>query len=127
MRPRRPRRDERGAAVVVGLSLVAILVLVALAGVGTAAIVLAHRRVQVAADLAALAAAGALQWGGDPCGAAGEIAGRHATALTRCRVEGSSVLVATTIVLPALLGGREVRARARAGPVGLAPVRGLRK
>ena len=113
-------RDERGAAVVVGIALVAVLVLVAAVSVGSVAIVVAHRRAQVAADLAALAGAGALERGGDPCGAAGRIAGRHDAEVTRCLVEGSGVVVATAVTLPAALGGADVPARARAGPVSAA-------
>ena len=116
---RRPR-DERGAAVVVGIALLALLVLVAAVCVGSVAIVVSHRRAQVAADLAALAAAGALQRGADPCGAAGQIAGRHAAEVTGCVVEGSAVVVSTAVTLPAGLGGADVPARARAGPVSAA-------
>jgi secretion/DNA translocation related TadE-like protein len=110
-------RDERGAAVVVAISLVAVLVFVAVISVGTVGIVLAHRRAQAAADLAALAAAGALQGGGDPCAAAATIAGRHGAAVTRCMVDGLTVVVATAVELPPALGGGEVPARARAGPL----------
>ena len=117
MRAAHPSRDERGAAAVVGIALVALLVLVAAACVGSVAIVVAHRRAQVAADLAALAAAGALQRGVDPCGAAARIAGRHDAAVTRCLVEGTTVLVAAAVTLPPVLGGVDVPARARAGPV----------
>ena len=116
----RRRRDERGAAVVIGLALVAVLVLVAAVCVGTIAIVLAHRRAQVAADLAALAAAGALRRGADPCGAAAQIAGRHRAEVTRCLVRGSAVVVDTAVTLPSALGSAPVPARARAGPVGAA-------
>ena len=114
---RRPRsRDESGVAVVVAISLVAVLVFVAAISAGTVGVVLAHRRAQAAADLAALAAAATLQRGGDPCAAASRIAGRHDAAVTRCTVDAPSVVVATAVELPAALGGREVAARARAGP-----------
>jgi secretion/DNA translocation related TadE-like protein len=121
MRTGHRQRDDRGAAVVVGIALVAVLALVAVACVGAVAIVLAHRRAQVAADLASLAAAGALQRGADPCGAARQIAGRHEAALTSCVVDASAVVVTTAVVLPPVLGGGEVPARARAGPVGSDP------
>jgi secretion/DNA translocation related TadE-like protein len=109
-------RDERGAAVVVALGLVAALVFVAAVSAGTVCIMVAHRRAQVAADLAALAAAQALQGGGDPCQAAALIAGRHAVDLTRCVIDGTAVVVAVAALLPTALGGRHVPARARAGP-----------
>jgi secretion/DNA translocation related TadE-like protein len=122
-RPRRCR-DERGVAVVVGIGLVGMLVLVTALSVGTVAIVLAHRRAQVAADLASLAGAAALQRGADPCTAAGTIAGRQQAELTRCVVDGSTVAVATAVSLPLALGGGDLPARARAGPV-LTPGVGL--
>jgi secretion/DNA translocation related TadE-like protein len=110
-------RDERGAVVVVALGLVAVLVFVAAVCVGTVAIVLSHRRAQTAADLAALAAAQALQSGGDACAAATGIAERHHVAVTRCVVDGMTVVVAVADRLPRALGGHQVPARARAGPL----------
>lgn len=110
------RRDERGAAVVVAIGLVVVLVFVAAVCVGTVAIVLAHRRAQVAADLASLAGAAALQGGGDPCAAASRIAARDDALVTQCDVNGPSLLVVTSVDLPPALGGGGVRARARAGP-----------
>ena len=109
--------DQRGAATILALGLVGLLLVVAVVAAGTIAIVLAHRRAQVAADLAALAAAGALQSGADPCAAASDIADRHDASLTRCVVDGVTVAVATEVRLPVALGGRTVPARARAGPV----------
>lgn len=117
MRDGSQARGEEGVAVVVGLALVAVLVLVAGVCVGTVAIVLAHRRAQVAADLSSLAAAAALQRGGDACRAATLIAGRHDALVTGCAVEGTSVLVTTAVTLPPVLGGEQLRARSRAGPV----------
>ena len=109
-------RDDRGAATAMAVALVGLLVAVAAISVGTVGIVIAHRRAQVAADLASLAGATALQRGVDPCAEASLIAGRHGAVVTRCLVDGSTLLVATSVVLPAALGGEEVRARARAGP-----------
>ena len=118
-------RDERGAAVVTAIGLLAVLVFVAVVCVGTVAIVLAHRRAQVAADLASLAGAVAVQQGSEPCAEATRIAGRHLAVVTRCVVDGQSVLVATAVELPAVLGGAEVPARARAGPQSATPESGL--
>lgn len=109
-------RDQCGAAVVVAIGLVAVLTFVAAVSVGTVAIVLAHRRAQVAADLGALAGAGALQQGADPCAAASRIVGRHHASVTRCVVDREMVVVSTAVVLLPALGGGEVPARARAGP-----------
>jgi secretion/DNA translocation related TadE-like protein len=110
-------RGEHGAAVVVALGLVSVLLFVAVVCVGTVALVLAHRRAQVAADLASLAGAAALQRGAEPCAAAVGIAARHDAIVTRCVVDGPSVAVSTGVDLPAALGGGRVPARARAGPV----------
>lgn len=110
-------REEHGVAVVVALGLIAVLVFVAAVSVGTVGIVLAHRRAQAAADLAALAGAAALQRGEDPCLAAARIARRQDSALDDCLVEGQTLAVTATVALPPALGGRLVRARARAGPV----------
>ena len=113
----RAPRDEHGAAVVVAIGLVAVLVFVAAVSVGVVAIVLAHRRAQTAADLAALAGAAALQRGEEPCAAVARIAGLHDAEVSRCLVDGPTVLVGTSVELPRGLGGAEVPARARAGPV----------
>jgi secretion/DNA translocation related TadE-like protein len=109
-------RDDRGAATAMSLGLVGLLVLVSAICVGTVAIVLAHRRAQIAADLASLAGATALQRDGDPCAAASRTAERNDAVVTSCLVEGATVLVATSVRLPLVLGGDEVPARARAGP-----------
>lgn len=109
-------RDDRGAATAMSLGLVGLLVLVSAICVGTVAIVLAHRHAQVAADLASLAGATALQSDGDACAAASRMAERNDAVVTSCLVEGATVLVATSVRLPLVLGGDEVPARARAGP-----------
>jgi secretion/DNA translocation related TadE-like protein len=108
--------DERGVAVVMVLGLAMVLVTVAVVSVGTVAIVLAHRRAQVAADLAVLAGAAALQRGADACGAVAGIAARHDARVTSCVVEGRAVTAVTAVDLPAVLGGQALPARARAGP-----------
>jgi secretion/DNA translocation related TadE-like protein len=112
------RRDEGGAAVVLVLGMAGALAFVAAVSVGTVAIVLAHRRAQVAADLGALAAAAAAQGGDDACAAATRIVARHDAVLARCDVEGASVVVTTTVRLATALGGVALRGRARAGPSG---------
>ena len=117
---RRPR-DESGAVVVVAVGLIGVLVVVALTCAGCAALVVTHRRAQVAADLGALAGAAALQQGGDPCSAAARIAGRHAASLAACVVEGQSVLVTASVALAVPLTEGSVSARARAGPATALP------
>jgi secretion/DNA translocation related TadE-like protein len=103
-------------AVVLFLGLSATLVLVAAVSAGTVAIVLAHRRAQVAADLGSLAGATALQAGADPCPAAAAIVGRQRARMTSCVTQGSSIDVATSVPLAPSWGGVAVGARARAGP-----------
>jgi secretion/DNA translocation related TadE-like protein len=104
--------------VTIAIGLSSVLVFVAAVSVGTIAIVLAHRRAEVAADLGALAGASAVRGGAAPCAAAARIVERHDADVTRCVVEGQSVVVATAVRLLPALGGVEVRARARAGPSG---------
>jgi secretion/DNA translocation related TadE-like protein len=109
--------DERGAGSVLGLAMMGVLVSVTLAVGCGVAVVAAHRAAQAAADLSALAAAGALQDGDDPCASAADIAGENRADLRSCRVEGwtVSVVVVSDALLP--VGRIELPARARAGPV----------
>lgn len=109
-------QDEDGVATVVALAMIAVLVFVAIASAGAVGLVLAQRRAQGAADLAALAAAQALLAGNDPCGAGRLIAERHDVSLHDCAVAGTAVLLTVEVALPKAFAGRTVRARARAGP-----------
>ena len=109
-------RGERGSAVwitpFVGLLLVAALILAFQGGV-----LVAQRRVQAAADLAALAGASALQRGDDGCATAGTIARRNGATLRRCDVSDQELVVTLSRAGPRTLGRAvEVRASARAGP-----------
>lgn len=110
-------RDERGAATVFAVSLVAVLVLVALGcGVAVGAVA-AQRRAQAAADLGALAGAQALQRGDDACAAAARTSGRNGAQLRGCTIEGFDVLVRVeAVAVPGLGDGLTLPARARAGP-----------
>jgi len=110
------QRREDGAAVVMALGLLAVLFLVAGVGGGVVAMVAAHRQVQAAADLAALAGAAAVQAGAPACPAVDRIARRNRAVLTSCVADGASVLATVEHTLPRFLGTRTVRARARAGP-----------
>ena len=118
MTPRRRRPDEAGAGSVLAVAMLGVLVVVSLAVGGVVGVVAAHRTAQAAADLAALAGAGAVQEGADPCSRAGEIARRNGSRLQRCSVQGwdvAVVVVADTAHLPG--GVLDLSARARAGPV----------
>jgi secretion/DNA translocation related TadE-like protein len=86
------------------------------------AAVLARHRIERAADLSALAAADRIGGTGDPCAAAGRIAGENGARLVQCSLEldasGRSGTVAIwldkSIELP-VIGVRTVIGRARAG------------
>ncbi|MFE3222013.1 Rv3654c family TadE-like protein [Nocardia sp. NPDC059228] len=96
------------------VGLLAVAVLIAQVGVAVAA----RHRVQAAADLSALAAAGALDGGVSvACGRAAAIAGRMGVRPAGCVVLGWDVTVTVAgRVSLGPLGERDVRAVARAGP-----------
>lgn len=110
-------RDERGAGTVLGIAMMGLLVSVTLAVGCGVAVVATHRAAQAAADLAALAAAGALQEGGDPCASAADIATDNRSTLRGCRIDGWSVSVVVVSEVRLPVGRVELPARARAGPV----------
>lgn len=113
------KRDQRGSATVLALPLLGVLLLVSLLLAVLGGLVVAQRRVQAAADLAALAGASSLQRGGDGCSVAASLARRNGVELEACsqRLSEVRVRVAVDVGGP---GGRSwtVRAHARAGPVG---------
>lgn len=112
-------RDERGSATVLaGFAIVAILV-VGLGILQFGSVVAARHRAQSAADLGALAAAGAVVEGdAAACAAAGVVATRMSVDVTACEVDGWDVVVTvSTHVDLAPFGRRTVAAIARAGPV----------
>lgn len=112
-------RDDRGSVTLFGVFVIGVLTLVTLACVGVAGIVVAHRRAQGAADLAALAAATAIQHGRSPCAVAADVVGRNGGRLRGCRVQGETVLLRVDVATVRILGRvRLTQARARAGPVG---------
>lgn len=111
------RHGDEGAATVVGLALIALLILVGVATAAVGGAVLAHRRAEAAADLAALAAAQALQGRGDPCREAARIAQANDAQLRACTVDGWTASVEVAVSGPRLIGlGLSLPARSRAGP-----------
>lgn len=111
------RRGDRGSATPFAIACLGLLVLVAAALGVTAAMVAAHRRAQSAADLAALAAAGALGGGADPCGVGVRVADANGATLTACEVAGRDVRVRVEVAGPRWLGQTgDLTAHARAGP-----------
>lgn len=116
MRARR-RTCEAGSATVLVLPLLgALMVSTVLLAVVAGALV-AQRRVAAAADLAALAGAGANQRGGDGCAEAAAISRRNGAEVVSCRVSAAEVRVTVRAQLPVSFGrSLTVSASARAGP-----------
>lgn len=112
------RRDERGAATVLVLAFLGLLLLVGAALGVVGAIVRAHRAAESAADLAALAGASALARGEDPCAAAASVAAANGAAVVSCAPDGRDVRVTAEVAGPHWLGQTaDLTADARAGPV----------
>jgi secretion/DNA translocation related TadE-like protein len=110
-------RDERGGAALVVVTMAGLLVVLA-ATVGVLGRLLVdQRRVEAAADLAALAGAVAVQHHRDACPAAAEVAGRNGAELVSCTVAGDRVRVVTGVDTPILVRTVPLRGAAHAGPV----------
>lgn len=100
-----------------GVAAVLAALLVGALALGSA--VLASHRARAAADLAALAGAGALLRGSstlEACAVAGALARRNTGLLRDCRAAGDGSLVVSVGVSSALPGLGAAVARARAGP-----------
>ncbi|WP_396897535.1 Rv3654c family TadE-like protein, partial [Nocardia colli] len=112
------RADDGAATVFACLALAGLIVATLMIGqVGV--VVVTRHQAQAAADLAALAAAGALTEGADAgCAAAGEVARRMGTRMQECEVAewDATVIVNRNVPMSLLVVGM-VRAVARAGPV----------
>ena len=109
--------DERGAATVLAVAFLGVLLLVGAALGVVGAMVNAQRVAQSAADLAALAAADAIGDGTSPCDAAAELATANGARLTACLVDGRTVRVEVVVDGPHWLGqSHDLVAEARAGP-----------
>lgn len=111
-------QGEEGGATILGCCAIAVLVVVTAALLHVGSAVAARHRTQSAADLAALAAAVALDRGTvAACDSAATIAERMHTAIESCTVEDWDVIVTVTApVYLSSLGVRDARAVARAGP-----------
>lgn len=111
------RRGDRGSATVPAVACLMVLLLVGAALGAVAALVVAHRSAQSAADLAALAAAGALARGAEACGAADAVADANGGRLTGCTLAGREARVTVLVPGPRWLGlAADPEAEARAGP-----------
>ena len=117
MTPGRSRRSERGAATLLAVSFLGVLLLVGSALAVVGGLVVAHRTAQSAADLAALAGAAAIVDGVDPCPAAARLAADNGARLQRCTVVSREVTVEVTVPGPRWLGqSHDLTAQGRAGP-----------
>jgi len=112
------RRGPRGSAAVLTVGLTGVLLTVSVLVAALGGVVADQRRVEAAADLAALAGAGAAQAGRDGCAAAQLTAARNGGQVRRCAVDGGVVTVAVGRDSRLLWGRRlALVGHARAGPV----------
>lgn len=117
------RRGEQGSGTVLALAATGILLMVLLGGLALASAVVAGHRARAGADLAALAAAGAVRAGatdGQACARAVTVSTANSAETAGCIVQADgSVEVAVTspvgLALPGI-GRPRARATARAGP-----------
>lgn len=119
----RSRAGERGAGTVLVLAVAAVVVTLLLGALALLSVVLAGHRAAAAADLAALAAATALDGERDPgraCAAAERLAAANGARVTSCIVRGAEVWLATAVD-PDWRGLPQAAARSRAGPPPDAP------
>lgn len=108
----RPSPVDQGTATVTALSFVGVLLLVTMAVATLLSAAVAHRRAQAAADLAALAGAGAP---GAGCAEADRVATANGARLSSCSRDGPDLLVVVSVEVKGVPFLREVWARARAG------------
>ena len=113
--------DDRGAATILALALVHLLLLVGLVGAIVGSVVVVKARTAAVADLAALAAAES--WA-DPCADARAVAQANGMAMTACGADGADAVVSVSAPAPelvrrwlALIGreGEPITVSARAG------------
>ena len=113
--------DDRGAATLLALALVNLLLLLGMVGAVVGSLAITRARAATVADVAALAAA---QSWGDPCADARAVADANGMSTISCRIEGTDAVVEIAAPTPDVVGrwfallGREptpVRVAARAG------------
>ena len=111
------RHCERGAATVFGLGLVAVLLVATAVAVVVTQVVVARHGAAAAADLGALAGAGAARSGHEPCAAVARAVSAGGAELVECRVEGLDVVVTAAARTRTVLGlWWRPKSSARAGP-----------
>ena len=121
---------DRGSASIWVLACCGLVAVIAYASVLRTSAVLARHRVETAADLAALAAAGRIGVGTDVCGAAADIAAMNGARVIECvptlAADGRSGEVSVRLAMVvrlAVVGTRTVVASARAGRLATAASR----
>ena len=117
-RIRRHLSDEQGSATVAVLGVIAAVLILTISGLFLASAVLASHRARAAADLAALASAGALMRGQPPataCQSAAQVAAANHGRVQGCVAVGTEVRVIIA-VLTGMKGLGIATARSRAGP-----------
>ena len=112
------RAGERGAATVVGVAAVLVVLAAFAVAVQLGAAVITRHRAEAAADLAALAAAARVTAGpADACASARRVTDRMVVRMEACELDGWEVTVRVEASPPGLLGRFGTsRAIARAGP-----------
>ena len=116
------RRDERGAASVLMIGLMGVVILFGSAAIVIAGYLGAHHRARAAADLAALSGAAAYQQGDDPCGQAYRTALGNGAVVRHCDQVGDQIgfVVTVRVAVPIRLRipglPRTAEAEAYAGP-----------
>ena len=101
--------NQEGSATITAAGIAGALVMITLMIIYIGATTIDAHRAQVAADLAAVAAAEALYEGADACDTAAIVTGYNHAALTGCHVDGADVIVQATV--------RRATVQAKAGPL----------
>jgi secretion/DNA translocation related TadE-like protein len=111
-------RSDRGIGTTLALSMCGVLLTVGYIVSGVVAMAATQHRAAAAADLSALAGAGAAQHRHPACEAASEVAAANGARLVSCQEVAGVVTVKVAAASPPLLGRRwESVHIARAGPV----------
>lgn len=107
---------DRGAATVLALALVALVLMLTAGALAVGSAVVASHRARLAADLASLAGASAAQdrSSAAACSAAQQVARANGAVTQSCSVDGADVEV--TVLVKASLWPAPAAARSRAGP-----------
>jgi len=111
------RHSDRGVGTALALSMCGVLLTVGYVVTGVVAMAATQHRAAAAADLSALAGAGAAQRRHPACDAADEVADANGARLVSCEDDAGVVTVEVAAASPPLLGRRWESVRtARAGP-----------